>query len=85
MLAFLAAIAKPAVDLWNNLIDPGKKRERMRLDILAKIRSLDDLRCYCEDVIRKTKNAAKKTRFERRLAECVVAISRLRDDLKNYK
>jgi hypothetical protein len=85
ILAFLTAIAKPLIDLWNNILDPGKKKERMRLEIQCKLRSLEDLRCYCEQVIKASKNGSKKRRFERRLGECLAAISRLRHELETLK
>lgn len=81
-LAFLTAIAKPLLDLLNNIFDPSKQRARKRFELEEKIKETDNLRRYLEKVIRTTKNAEKKNRMEVRLAYVLDTLCRMRHDLQ---
>jgi hypothetical protein len=85
ILAFLGAIAKPVLELANNLIDPEKKRQRK---IIALENQISDLESFIDWVEGKVKTQRKKDVKERyctRLAVALHALAGLRRDLAKYK
>lgn len=85
ILAFLTAIAKPVIDLVNNIIDPAKKRQRKAYELQQKIKKMEEFIEWSEYAIKAAKSKDKKLRYCERLSIALDTRKRLRKELEQYK
>lgn len=85
ILAFLAAITKPVIELANNILDPEKKRLRKMFELEKQIEQTQALVCWLEIMVKKTRKKDVKERYCTRLAVAILTLSGMRDQLAKYK